>query len=47
MSRGGRQFLLARRPVGLPTPADLRLVEVGVPDPGPGEVRRWNAPDPA
>jgi hypothetical protein len=36
--RRGREIHLARRPVGLPTPDDFRIVEVDVPDPGPGEV---------
>src|SRR5262245_65574518 len=33
-----RQVLLASRPAGTPTPADFRLVEVDVPEPGPGEI---------
>ncbi len=33
-----RQVLLAGRPAGTPTPADFRLVEVDVPDSGPGEI---------
>lgn len=37
-SRRGREIHLAARPRGLPTPDDFRLVEVDVPDPGPGEV---------
>ena len=31
-----RQFLLAARPVGLPTESDFRLVEGPVPAPGRG-----------
>ena len=33
-----RQVLLAARPAGAPKAGDFRLVEVDVPDPGPGEV---------
>ena len=33
-----RQVLLAARPAGAPKASDFRLVEVDVPDPGPGEV---------
>ncbi len=33
-----RQVLLAARPAGAPKPADFRLVEVDVPEPGPGEI---------
>jgi NADPH-dependent curcumin reductase CurA len=33
-----RQVLLASRPAGTPTPSNFRLVEVEVPDPGPGEI---------
>ena len=33
-----RQYILARRPVGLPTPDDVVLREVPVPEPGPGEI---------
>jgi NADPH-dependent curcumin reductase CurA len=33
-----RQIVLAARPVGLPKPADFRLVEAPVPEPGPGEM---------
>lgn len=32
-----RRVVLAARPVGVPTPADFRLVEAPVPEPGPGE----------
>jgi NADPH-dependent curcumin reductase CurA len=33
-----REWQLARRPHGVPVPEDFRLVEVGRPDPGPGQV---------
>ena len=33
-----RQVLLAARPAGAPRPSDFRLVEVDVPEPGPGEI---------
>jgi NADPH-dependent curcumin reductase CurA len=33
-----REIHLAARPSGLPKPADFRLVETEVADPGPGEV---------
>jgi NADPH-dependent curcumin reductase CurA len=33
-----RQVLLAARPTGSPRPSDFRLVEVEVPEPGPGEI---------
>jgi hypothetical protein len=33
-----RRVVLARRPVGLPTPADFRLETVPTPRPGPGQV---------
>lgn len=33
-----RQVLLAARPAGAPRAADFRLVEVEVPEPGPGEI---------
>lgn len=33
-----RQILLAARPVGAPKPSDFKLVETGIPEPGPGEV---------
>ena len=33
-----RQVLLAARPTGAPTASDFRLVEVEVPEPGPGEI---------
>ena len=33
-----RQVLLASRPAGAPTPGNFRLVEVDVPEPGPGEI---------
>jgi NADPH-dependent curcumin reductase CurA len=38
MPTPSRQILLAARPVGAPKPSDFELVEVVVPDPGPGEV---------
>ncbi|WP_034592140.1 NADP-dependent oxidoreductase [Hamadaea tsunoensis] len=37
-----REIHLAARPNGWPTPADFRLVETDVPEPGPGEVRVRN-----
>src|SRR5437762_3804513 len=33
-----RQILLASRPSGEPTPDNFRLVEVDVPEPGPGQM---------
>jgi hypothetical protein len=33
-----RQVLLASRPAGAPTPSNFRLVEVEVPEPGPGQI---------
>ncbi|GAA2454451.1 NADP-dependent oxidoreductase [Actinomadura vinacea] len=36
--RTGREWHLVRRPVGSPGDGDVRLVEVEVPDPGPGEL---------
>jgi NADPH-dependent curcumin reductase CurA len=33
-----RQFLLASRPEGEPTPDNFRLVQTDVPDPGPGQL---------
>jgi NADPH-dependent curcumin reductase CurA len=33
-----RQYILARRPVGLPTTEDVVMQEVAVPEPGPGEI---------
>jgi NADPH-dependent curcumin reductase CurA len=33
-----RQVLLAARPAGAPRASDFRLVDVDVPDPGPGEI---------
>jgi NADPH-dependent curcumin reductase CurA len=44
-----RQVVLAARPVGEPTPADFALVEVAVPEPGPGQVvvrNTWMSVDP-
>ena len=44
-----RQIHLAARPVGEPTPADFALVEVDVPEPGPGQVlvrNTWMSVDP-
>jgi NADPH-dependent curcumin reductase CurA len=38
MPTRSREIQLAARPHGEPQPADFRLVEVDVPDPGPGEV---------
>jgi hypothetical protein len=37
-ARTGREVHLASRPQGRPTPDDFRLVEVPVPEPGPGQV---------
>ena len=33
-----RQILLAARPTGTPKPSDFRMVDLEVPDPGPGEI---------
>ncbi len=44
-----REVQLAARPVGEPRPSDFRLVEVDVPDPGPGQLlvrNRWVSVDP-
>ncbi|GAA2021217.1 NADP-dependent oxidoreductase [Pseudokineococcus marinus] len=44
-----RQWSLVARPQGEPQPSDVRLDEVDVPDPGPGEVRvrnTWLSVDP-
>ena len=44
-----REVQLAARPVGEPKPSDFELVEVEVPDPGPGEIlvrNRWMSVDP-
>jgi hypothetical protein len=38
MSTPSREIQLAARPHGEPQPSDFRLVEVDLPDPGPGEV---------
>lgn len=38
MSTTTREIHLVRRPVGRPTTADFRTVEVDLPDPGPGQV---------
>ncbi|UUY01618.1 NADP-dependent oxidoreductase [Svornostia abyssi] len=38
MPHTSREIQLASRPVGEPTPENFRLIEVEVPDPGPGEV---------
>jgi NADPH-dependent curcumin reductase CurA len=38
MPRTGREVQLIRYPEGRVGPADFRVVEAGVPDPGPGEV---------
>ena len=38
MSEINRQITLAARPKGLPTPADFKLVETPIPEPGEGEV---------
>ena len=38
MTVRGREIHLAARPNGWPVPSDFGLVEVDVPDPGPGEV---------
>lgn len=37
-ARRNRQWVLARRPVGMVSEADFGLVERPVPDIGPGEV---------
>src|SRR5262249_35069673 len=44
-----RQITLARRPTGLPTESDFRLVESPIPEPGPDEVlvrTLWLSVDP-
>jgi NADPH-dependent curcumin reductase CurA len=44
-----RQIVLAARPQGEPTPADFRLEDAELPDPGEGEVlvrNRWMSVDP-
>lgn len=44
-----REVQLAARPAGEPKPTDFKLVEVDVPDPGPGQVlvrNRWMSVDP-
>src|SRR4051794_14170297 len=49
MPRTGREIQLRARPEGEPRPSDFRLVEVDVPDPGPGEVlvrNEWMSVDP-
>jgi NADPH-dependent curcumin reductase CurA len=49
MAQASREVQLAARPVGEPKPSDFRLVEVEVPDPGPGELlvrNRWMSVDP-
>jgi NADPH-dependent curcumin reductase CurA len=49
MPRTGREIHLAARPAGEPKPTDFRVVEVEVPDPGPGEVlvrNTWMSVDP-
>jgi NADPH-dependent curcumin reductase CurA len=37
MAYTNRRFVLARRPVGMPSPADFRLETEPAPEPGPGE----------
>ncbi len=49
MAHPSRQIVLAARPHGEPTPAEFRLEDADVPDPGPGEVlvrNRWMSVDP-
>ena len=49
-ARRNRQWLLARRPVGMVSESDFELVERPVPDIGPGEVLgrvRWLSFEPA
>ncbi len=49
MAHPSRQIVLAARPHGEPTPAEFRLEDAEVPDPGPGEVlvrNRWMSVDP-
>ena len=43
MAATTRQIRLARRPHGEPTPEDFELVEVPLPDPGPGEMTIRNS----
>jgi len=35
---GGTEVRLASRPAGAPTPADFSIVDVDVPEPGPGQL---------
>jgi len=45
----GREIRLAARPTGMPRHGDFALVEVAVPEPGPGEVlvrNTWMSVDP-
>ncbi len=49
MSQTSRAIVLAARPVGEPKPEDFRLVEIELPDPGPGQVlvrNMWMSVDP-
>ena len=49
MAHPSRQIVLAARPQGEPTPADFRLEETELPDPGEGEVlvrNSWMSVDP-
>lgn len=49
MPQKSREIQLAARPVGEPKPADFRLAEVEVPDPGPGQLlirNQWMSVDP-
>jgi hypothetical protein len=49
MPHRSREIHLAARPSGEPKPSDFRLVDVEVPDPGPGEVlvrNHWMSVDP-
>jgi NADPH-dependent curcumin reductase CurA len=49
MAEAARRIVLASRPVGEPKPADFRLEEYPVPQPGPGEVllrTKWLSLDP-
>jgi NADPH-dependent curcumin reductase CurA len=49
VSASSREIQLAARPQGEPKPSDFRLVEVDVPDPGPGQLlvrNQWMSVDP-
>ncbi len=50
MSTASREIHLTARPSGMPSPQDFAIVDVEVPDPGPGEVvvrNDWMSVDPS